>query len=313
MPLSVFAPASVGNFSVGFDLLGLAVSSPDRILGDTVTIAAADDNSLALNGAYANILPPDINDNLVWKALEIFNQRLSQKAGVELIVPVNLVLEKNLPICSGLGSSGTSVVASCMALNAFYNTPFTDQEILKIMGACEAGASGSVHYDNIAPTYLGGLRLCHAGSSQTNLLPWPEDWSLVLAYSGVDVPTAQARQALPQAYPRSAVISQMQYLAHFVDALHRNDLNRAAANIQDLIAEPYRARFLPEFDTVTQGLRNQFKVLASGISGSGPTIFALVDKQHDVDGIVDYLASEYCQEGGFVVRANCDRHGARLV
>ena len=308
--VSVFAPASIGNLSVGFDLLGLAVSSIEHKLGDVVSVELASENKLDVIGDYSHVLTCEPTDNLVWTALKKFNAYLSENTDV-VAQSVKLTLDKALPICSGLGSSGTSVVAACVALNEFYNKPLDKLALLELMGECEAGASGSVHYDNIAPTYLGGLRLCDSSCSKTSLLPWPKEWSLILAYSGVDVPTAQARKALPDTYPRSIVIQQMQYLAHFVDALHQNDLPRAACNVQDLLAEPYRSEFLPNFDEVTRTLQNKFKVLASGISGSGPTIFAIVDDSIDKIAVKEYLEQEYCQDNGFVVLADCDHQGAR--
>jgi len=310
--VSIFAPASIGNVSVGFDLLGLAVKSNERQLGDIVSVELASENSLVVTGDYAHVLDCEPQHNLVWLALEKFNAYLSEKTNT-LVKPVKLTLDKALPICSGLGSSGTSVVAACKALNSFYANPLNELDLLELMGECEAGASGSVHYDNIAPTYLGGLRLCDSSCSQTSLIPWPKQWSLVLAYSGVDVPTAQARKALPGTYPRSIVVQQMQYLAHFIDALHQKDLARAASNVQDLLAEPYRSEFLPNFDDVTRTLQNKYKVLASGISGSGPTIFTIVDDSIDKMSVKGFLEREYCQENGFVVLADCDHLGARSI
>ena len=113
---TVFAPASIGNLSVGFDLLGLAVSSAEKKLGDTVTVEAADKHSLEIAGEYASVLSCEPCDNLVWTALLKFNQHLQQHATINE-QKVRLTLNKGLPICSGLGSSATSVVAACMALN----------------------------------------------------------------------------------------------------------------------------------------------------------------------------------------------------
>ena len=109
----------------------------------------------------------------------------------------------------------------------------------------------------------------------------------------------------------------MQYLAHFIDAIHQNDLKRAANNVQDLLAEPYRAGLLPNFDEVTKTLKNTYNVLASGISGSGPTMFAIVDDSVDKQVVKKYLEKEYCningQNNGFVVLAEADVIGAHLL
>ena len=84
MSVSVFAPASIGNVSVGFDVLGLAVQPVDgTLLGDVVTVEPAEQNALAVVGAFADKLPAEPSDNIVWQCLLLFNQALEQ-AGKEV-------------------------------------------------------------------------------------------------------------------------------------------------------------------------------------------------------------------------------------
>jgi len=225
--VSAFAPASIGNLSVGFDLLGLAVQSDDMRLGDVVTIEENDQFEFHVIGDFAHVLPDNDKDNLVLKAYKLFTEKVPVAANEN----IKITLEKNLPICSGLGSSASSVVATLVALDSYFACSGCSALLLELMGKCEAGASGSLHYDNIAPSYLGGLQLCSVNSPVTHELPWPKDWKLILAYQDIDIPTAMARNILPESYTKQTTIQQMQYVAKFVHALHASDQQLAADSI----------------------------------------------------------------------------------
>ena len=148
--VSVFAPASIGNVSVGFDVLGLAVKPIDgTLLGDIVSVEADSSDSLVVIGEFANKLPGAPTDNIVWHCLQLFNQQLL--ADNYDVVPVKLTLEKKMPVGSGLGSSACSVVAALEALNAYYlknkSISFSKEKMLFLMGQMEVKISGSLHYD----------------------------------------------------------------------------------------------------------------------------------------------------------------------
>ena len=163
MSVSVFAPASIGNVSVGFDVLGLAVKPIDgTLLGDVVSVTHSDnDDQLEVIGNFAKKLPGDVKDNIVWHSLVLFNQQLIEHK--QDVVKVKMTLEKRMPVGSGLGSSACSVVAALAGLNAFYEKyhqfSFDEKALLKMMGQMEAQISGSLHYDNVAPCFLGGMQL----------------------------------------------------------------------------------------------------------------------------------------------------------
>ncbi|MDQ9615223.1 homoserine kinase, partial [Serratia marcescens] len=119
-------------------------------------------------------------------------ERFCQEIGRE--VPVAMRLEKNMPIGSGLGSSACSVVAGLMAMNEFCNRPLDETTLLGLMGELEGRISGSVHYDNVAPCYLGGLQLMlEEEGIISQEVPCFDDWLWVMAYPGIKVSTAEAR------------------------------------------------------------------------------------------------------------------------
>ena len=310
MTIKAYAPASIGNVSLGFDLLGAALKPIDGSpLGDEVEICAASDFSLEVVGRFADKLPGDVKDNIVTKCYEYFTAKLRQ-SGAE-VAPASMVLHKQLPIGSGLGSSASSIVAALHALNQFYGQPFDDNQMLLMMGELEGQISGSVHYDNVAPCFLGGLTLMAQHHEQIALqLPVFENWYWVMCYSGISVSTSAARRILPTAVALADTISFGRQLAVFVDALYRKDEKLALAMMTDVIAEPYRKSLLPYFDESREFAINN-GAQAFGISGSGPTVFAVCSELGKAQLISQWLAEHYIQnEYGFSHVCQIDLQGA---
>lgn len=310
MSVTVFAPASIGNVSVGFDVLGLAVRPIDgSLLGDLVSVSAAQEDSLVVKGEFANKLPGKPTDNIVWHCLKLFNQALEEQD--KSPEPVMLTLEKRMPVGSGLGSSACSVVAALEALNVYYHHVFSEETMLMLMGKMEAQISGSLHYDNVAPCYLGGLQLMVPDEQViSRKLPGFDECYYVMAYPGIEVSTKAAREVLPTQYSRQDLIQYGQNLATFVDACHRNDKQQAYAVVQDVVAEPYRQHLLPGFENAKAYLTAQ-GALAVGISGSGPTLFCVCDQQERAEEMAQWLRLNYLQTDlGFVHVCKVDEQGA---
>jgi homoserine kinase len=316
--VSVFAPASIGNVSVGFDVLGLAVKPIDgTLLGDVVTISAtSDESSLTVIGSFADKLPANKEDNIVWSCLLLFNDKL--RTVDKSAVDVAITLDKKMPVGSGLGSSACSVVAALAALNAFYakfhDFSFSENDVLKMTGQMEAQISGSLHYDNVAPCYLGGLQLMVPDENViSRSLPSFDDCYYVMAYPGIEVSTKAAREVLPINYDRSDVINYGQNLATFVDACHRQDKSQAFSVLYDVIAEPYRTDLLPRYKSSRDFLAAQ-GALAVGISGSGPTLFCVCDNESQAERFALWLKDNYLQtELGFVHVCKADTLGATVL
>ena len=312
--VTVFAPVSIGNVSVGFDSLGLALRPIDGYqLGDLVTVeSCAESHQFQLLGDFAERLPNDPESNIVWQVLLAFEQHLPQTN--THIEPVKITLHKNIPVCSGLGSSACSVVAAYVALNRYFGQPFDDRELLIMMGEAEAQISGSLHYDNVAPCFLGGLQLMLHGQAEISLsLPVFEQVYWVLAYPDVLVSTQAARDLLPEHYDRTTMIRFGQNLAGFVAASYAQNLTQAFALITDEVAEPYRAELLPDYFKTKQQLL-EMNSLAVGISGSGPTIFSACLNLEDAQRQAAWLQHNYLQtEHGFVSICQADLEGTRSI
>lgn len=316
--LTVYAPASIGNVSVGFDALGLALAPLDgTLLGDLVQVApfpakaSAGDWRLQLDGPFAADLPRDPEDNIVIACCRAY-EAAARKRGAA-ISPLRVRLSKRLPIGSGLGSSASSIVATLEALNRWHDNLLSLPENFQLMAEMEGRISGEIHLDNVAPCLFGGLRLCPPGSQTEYALPWPGAWRAVMCWPGTRLETREARAVLPAELPRKVAVRHGAQFAQFVHALHTGKLKLAAECVVDHIAEPYRRALLPGFDEARVALR-KLGALAVGISGSGPTIFALVDHHEVAAQARDWLAANYQKnERGFVHICRADLGGARSV
>jgi homoserine kinase len=313
MAVKAYAPASIGNVSVGFDLLGAALSPVDGTpLGDFVTVEDAGEQFvLECTGVFASKLPSDYRQNIVYDAYVDFCDELRKRGGS----PKNLkmTLEKCLPIGSGLGSSACSIVAALAALNEFHGRPFSENEIMLLMGREEGKISGSVHYDNVAPCYLGGIQLmvdeCGIISRE---VPSFENWYWVSCYPGICVSTAEARKILPASYDRHTCIDFGRQLGVFIHASFSGEEKLAYTVLRDVLAEPYRRSLIPGFDQARENALS-LGAVAMGISGSGPSIFAVTRELSAAESIEAWLKNNFIQNSnGFCHICKIDRRGTTV-
>lgn len=314
MSVVVYAPASIGNVSVGFDVLGAAVSPIDgSLLGDRVKVESGEQGfSLATAGSFVSKLPSDPKENIVYDCWRVFARELASKEVA--LKNVHMTLEKNMPIGSGLGSSACSIVAALDALNQFHDNPLSEMELLALMGEMEGQISGGIHYDNVAPCYLGGVQLMleemgHISQS----VPSFDEWYWVMAYPGIKVSTAEAREILPSQYRRQDIIAHGRHLAGFIHASHSGQPELAAKMIKDVIAEPYREKLLPGFADARKYALGA-GALATGISGSGPTLFSICKDKDVAERVARWLEQNYVQnEEGFVHVCHLDKQGSKIT
>jgi homoserine kinase len=150
--VKVYAPASSANMSVGFDVLGAAVTPVDgTLLGDNVTVEAADSFSLQNVGASPANCRRRRRKTLFTSAGSVSARRSAKRSGGD-------DAGKNMPIGSGLGSSACSVVAALVAMNEFCGKPLNETRMLALMGRWK-GVSPAAFTTTTSPCYLGGMQL----------------------------------------------------------------------------------------------------------------------------------------------------------
>ncbi|XQF89645.1 homoserine kinase [Pseudoalteromonas espejiana] len=307
--IEVYAPASIGNFAVGFDALGAALAPIDgSLLGDVAVVSAAPSDEFVCSGEYAHKLPSDPSENLAYQCLVHFRAHVAPE-----MPSVKLELKKNLPIGSGLGSSACSVVATFAALDKFADTNLSQVELIELMADFEAIVSGGRHYDNITPCYLGGLQLTGDLIPDKSIaLPVDENWYYVAAFPGFSLNTAKARSVLPKELSMHAGVEFAQRLSAFSSLLLTQRFDDALSIMQDDIAEPYRAPLITGFSEAKANLPALGAEVVS-ISGAGPTLFTVCKTLEAAKQCASWLENNYINEQGFCHICKLDNDGTRQL
>jgi homoserine kinase len=275
---TAFAPASVGNVAIGFDILGFSVDA----LGDRVSVArrAAPGVEIRAVRGIAGELPHEPRDNTAGRALLAMQEALQPKFGF------TLEIDKGIPLGSGLGGSAASAVGAVVAANALLGAPCPLPELLKFAMAGEAVASGAKHVDNIAPSLYGGLVLTVGiDEPRVKRIPVPSGIRAVIVHPHMFLATARARAILRRSVELSDFVWQTANLAGFISGCYTNDLDMIRASFEDVVIEPQRQALIPGFQQVRRGAM-QAGALGCSISGAGPSMFAwaLVESAPEVLG-----------------------------
>jgi homoserine kinase len=271
--IRVFAPATVSNLGPGFDVLGLALHAP----GDIVEAERSGRPGVELAGISGDggVLPAEGARNAASvAAAEVLRRAGGSKAAAGL----RLWLHKGMPLASGLGSSGASAAAGAVAAHELLGRPLAPAELVRCAMAGERAACGAAHADNVAPAVLGGIVLIRSYDPLDLVrLPVPDGLFVTVVHPHCEVSTAEARARLVgRAFPIRDIVANTGNLGALVAALHQGDLALLGRSIDDRIAEPLRAGMIPAYADVRRAAI-EAGALGCGVSGSGPSMFALSD------------------------------------
>ncbi|MCJ7591388.1 MAG: homoserine kinase [Woeseiaceae bacterium] len=282
--VTAFAPASIGNVGVGFDMLGLALSGA----GDRVSARRTDSDSVTvaevrgLDGEIHPYLSTNAKENTASIAAQALWDAHGGEGGIELKV------YKGVPLQSGMGSSAASAVAATVAVNALLDSPLALEELLLFALEGEKYASGGMHTDNVAPSLFGGLILSpEVLLPEIIRLPTPKGVSVVLLHPDLQVNTAHARRLLPKSISMKLWLDQQGLLAGFIHACASDDIELIGKTLRDVVIEPHRKGNVVCFEEVVTAAYKA-GALGSTLAGSGPSIFALC-KDNDARNVASAM------------------------
>ena len=306
MRITAFAPATVANVGIGFDILGHTVEA----VGDRVCLERIDEPVVRIRSVsgVAGQLPVEPKSNTAGRAVQAMLSALELPFGFEIDI------EKGIPLSSGMGGSAASAVAAVVAANALIDEPQPPLELLKFAMEGEIVASGSAHLDNIAPCLYGGLVLTVGiDHPRVKQIPVPRSLRCVLVHPHMRLATREARAVLKSDVTRSDFVWQTANLAGFISGCYSNDLEMIRDSFNDVIIEPQRRNLIPGFQEVQRGAM-QGGALGCSISGAGPTIFAWAEVEHTEavrTAMVEAFRGAGLESDSWI--SSLDNPGARVV
>jgi homoserine kinase len=296
---TAFAPASVGNIGVGFDIIGHTIDGP----GDRATVRRIDSPKVRIAtirrstetiarpdyiGRIRIELPLEPERNTAGAALIAMRDSLKLPFGFEI------ELDKGIAFGSGMGGSAASAVAALVAANALLDAPLPREALYPFALAGEAVASGGYHGDNVGPMLVGGIVL--ATSDRLVRIPAPIQWHCVLVHPDTTLETRRAREALRGSYALTDFVVQSANLALVLNGCHFGDAELVRAGLCDVLVEPRRAPLIPGFARVKQAALDH-RAMGASISGAGPSVFAWFESIVDAEVAAPAMRAAFADAG----------------
>jgi homoserine kinase len=300
--VSVFAPASVSNVGPGFDVLGFCLHRPgDRLDAEWSEIPGIEIAEITGDAGHLSL---DASRNaagvaaahVLKRALEAAARGGGRSAGH---AGLRIRLHKQMPLSSGLGSSGASSAAGAVAANELLGRPFSREELVASAMEGERAACGSPHADNVAPSILGGFVLVRSYAPLEIIrLPVPDGLFVAVVHPRCEVSTSEARRLLAdRRFPIGDIVANSGNLAALVTALHRGDLALLGRCIEDRLVEPVRAALVPGYASVRRAAIDG-GALGCSLSGSGPSVFAFADSEDVAARVALSMRRAFTREAG---------------
>ena len=265
MEIKLFCPATIANLSCGFDVIGLCLDG----IGDEMIIRKSSVKGIRITKIEGADLPLETEKNVAGVAgLALLNV-------LQLDYGFEIEIYKKIKAGSGIGSSSASAAGAVFGINELIGSPFSRKDLVQFAMQGEVLASGSAHADNVAPALCGGFTIVRSSNPLDIIrIESPSELYATVIHPQIELKTSEMRAVLQPMVSLKSSITQWGNVAGLVAGLYTSDYNLIGRSLHDDIVEPLRGKFIPHFDQVKQAALNN-GALGSGISGSGPSIFAL--------------------------------------
>lgn len=281
--IKIFCPATIANLSCGFDVLGLCLATQ----GDEMIIRKSDVKGVRITKIVGADLPMETENNVSGVAALAMLEEVETEFGFEIEI------YKNIKAGSGIGSSAASSAGAVFGINELLGRPFTRKELVKFAMQGEKLASGNAHADNVAPCLLGGFTLVRSSNPLDIIkIDSPSELYATVVHPQIELKTSDARSVLKQTVSLKSAITQWGNVGGLVAGLYTNDYELIGRSLHDEIIEPVRSMLIPGFDLIKKTAYEN-GALGSGISGSGPSIFALSKGKENADKIAKAMSAVY--------------------
>lgn len=244
----VQVPASSGNLGPGYDVLAAALAMHLEL-----EVEEAGTFSVEAEGLD---VPLD-RSNLCVRAFET----LRPADGIAFRIG------SDIPLAAGLGSSAAAIVAGLLAADHLYELAQEPEDVLVKAAEIEG------HPDNVAAALFGGFVVCAGagGTLTATRLDPPQGVEAVVVIPDEQVPTEEARKAIPDRVPMADAVANISAAAELVLGIQRSDLTLIGRGLADRLHQPLRAHLYPRSMEIVQEAPRMGAIGAT-ISGAGPTV-----------------------------------------
>ncbi len=272
--ITVKAPSSTANLGPGFDVFGLAVDA----FYDEVTLTRTKKGITIITD---DNVPTNPENNTAGLVIKNMKEKFKIKKGVEIKI------KKGVPPGFGMGSSAASAAAAAVAFDKLFGLKLDGNSLVGFAGSGEKASAGSVHYDNVAASVLGGFVIVRINPLDVIRIEPPSNLRMCVAIPKIDVPkkkTKVSRGVIPKKIKLADSILNLSNASIIVAGFMKKDPKLIGNAIKDVIVEPARQHMIPGFMRVKQ---NALKSGAFGvtISGAGPSVIAFSKNTADLKKI----------------------------
>jgi len=258
--VKITVPATSANIGAGFDSMGLAVSLYN-------TVEMEESENLAIVSADGKKIPTG-EDNLIYQtAKEIYALCGKEAKGF------TIRQENNIPFTRGLGSSSACIVAGVCGANALLGSPLSQKDIIDLAAAKEG------HPDNSTPAILGGMIVAAMENNKVSFvkIPVADKISFGAFIPDFELSTEKARSVLPAMVTRQDAVFNLSHAALTAVSLMSGNLHNIEIAVGDRLHQPYRLGLIENAGDIF-ALARSAGAYGTYISGAGPTLMAIVDK-----------------------------------
>ncbi|NLP58377.1 homoserine kinase [Lutibacter sp. B1] len=285
--LKIFAPATIANVSCGYDVLGLALDT----VGDEMIIRKVSQKGVKITKIIGQDLPLETHKNVAGIAA------LALLSEIEINFGFEIEIDKRIKPGSGIGSSAASSAGVVWAINELLGKPFSKTDLVRFAMEGERLATGVAHADNVAPALFGGFTLVRSYQPLDIIsLPTPNELYATVIHPQIEVKTSDARKILKSNIALKDAIKQWGNVGGLISGLYTEDYDLIGRSLEDYIVEPIRSILIPAFDAVKQESLKA-GALGCGISGSGPSIFALSKGEISAKNVANTMKFVYDKIG----------------
>jgi homoserine kinase len=200
---------------------------------------------------------------------------------------IEIKIKKGVPAGFGMGSSAASAAATVVAFDKMYGLKLDENTLVEFAGYGEKASAGSIHYDNVAASVLGGFVIVRTNPLNVIKIEPPMNLRMCIAVPKLVVPkkkTKVSRGVLPKKVSLIDSVANLSNAAAIVAGFMKKDPKLIGDSIKDVIVETARQHMIPGFAKVKE---NALKAGALGvtISGAGPSVIAFSESSVDLKKI----------------------------